>query len=33
MLLTLGFNPFQQDYFATSTEEIGEELPPYFDHL
>ena len=33
LLLTLGFNPFNKDYFATSTDEIGEELPPYFDHL
>jgi len=32
-LLTLGFNPFNKDYFGASTDEIGEELPPYFDHL
>jgi len=33
LLLTCGFNPFQQDFFATHTEDIGEQLPPYFDHL
>jgi|TARA_B110000285_G_C15084460_1_gene595354 hypothetical protein len=33
LLLTAGFNPFQQAFFTTSLGDIDEELPPYFDHL
>jgi hypothetical protein len=33
VLVTAGFNPFQQAFFTSSLDDIDEELPPYFDHL